>query len=238
MKMNKLFSSIAASAMVLTALAPAAVANAASGNPMSANGSGVDPYTGNAPLGKGMATSAAQNVQDGSATAESDASVNVIDGFLVLRAVPDFAFGVTAADQTISLFDNKSLKNHDGNKAGLLTVVDSRHSDGVTTTKDGMGFRLTAKMGSFTDGTNSSKDFVLNLPSVNDNSKKYALNSTATALVTDKETNVVTAPEKASYGNHTFEFAGPNSGVTLDVPDVAAGQYNATIDWTLYGKAV
>ncbi|RHW51377.1 hypothetical protein DS831_04970 [Bombilactobacillus bombi] len=242
MKMNKLFSSIAASAMVLTALAPAAVANAATGHPTAVSGSGVGAYTdGNLP----MATSAAENVQDGSATAQSDASVKVIDGFLVLQSVPDFGFGTSVAGQTVPLYDFSDIAKNDGNQNGQLQVIDSRQS--TPGAKDGMGFNVTAKLDNFTSSEAKPQkggNFALTFGRITEEKSGSAFN-----LITDKDaraeegattpTTVLNALDKHSYGNHTFYYKANSNDAKLSVPDnTSAGSWTSVITWTLNGKAV
>ncbi|MCO6542261.1 MAG: WxL domain-containing protein [Lactobacillus sp.] len=236
MKMNKLFSSVAASAMVLTALAPAAVANAATGHPIT-NGS----------LGSGQKDTLAVvandslNGTDGSATANSRAQVDVIDGVLVLNAVPNFGFEASTPDQTAAM--RKLTKNDtfsgDGNNDGRISISDSRHSSG--TIPDGLGYKLSAQLGNFDGPTAAAPGWVLQLGSVaNSNTGSNAQPSLIANLSTmnaslaagaPTSTPVLVAPANKSWGNAEFTF-GP-SNASLKVPAVAAGSYVSQIDWTL-----
>ncbi|WP_181189749.1 WxL domain-containing protein [Bombilactobacillus bombi] len=245
MKMNKLFSSIAASAMVLTTLAPAAVANAATGYSTGAAGSGVGLTRSSGSLhDAGMATSGSANVNTGTATAESQATVKIIDGFLVLNAVPDMNFGATVAGQEIQLFNYKGASK-DGNKNGALTVIDSRHSNGNSNTKDGMGFKVTATVSPFKNPSNpvDQKGFMLNMAALNENPNPMtSLKSEPVSLPSDgTSTRTVVDASKSkvgkTWGNHTWTLPAHDDAVKLAVPDIAAGEYNATINWTLDANA-
>lgn len=237
MKMNKLFSSIAASAMVLTALAPAAVANAASGHPTNVQGTGVGPYTNNGNLG--MATSASANVTDGSATAQSDANVKVIDGFLVLQAVPDFGFGTAmAGSKDVRLIDGTSMRPDDGKPAGTVAILDSRNAATAAN-----GFELKATVDEFTDSANqATPGFVLNFDQFTEdkNADNTHLNTNPSIQIpADGKTSGQIINQKNTRGQHYFTYKGLGNQVTLAVPDkIPADQYSSTINWTLSAKAV
>ncbi|MCT6826150.1 hypothetical protein, partial [Bombilactobacillus mellifer] len=88
MKMNKLFTSLATSAMVLSTVAPVAVANAAEGD-TGETGGGSAPAAAEKP--DNVATM--DNNSTGTGNLKSSATVKVVDGYLVLNKVPSFGFG-------------------------------------------------------------------------------------------------------------------------------------------------
>ncbi|RHW48727.1 hypothetical protein DS832_00315 [Bombilactobacillus bombi] len=238
MKMNKLFSSIAASAMVLTALAPAAVANAASGHPITAGGIGsgtIDglPVVANDHLNSG----------DGSATANSRAVVDVVDGVLTLNQVPNFGFDPATPASTVSLRDlakEGARLGGDGNNDGVISITDSRHSDGTSTTKDGMGYELTAKLGDFSNQSTTTtpvKNWKLTFAAVSNSNVSTSQNNLSTLKTSlnsgdGKDVQIINAPSKQTWGPATFKFA--SNDVKLSVPDgVTKGSYVAQIDWVL-----
>ena len=240
MKMGKLFSSIATATMVLTTLAPAAVANAATGHATNVAGSGVAQEVSDGSLP--MATSSTANdTKSGSATAQSDANVKVIDGFLVLNNVPDLGFGVAIAGNTVKLHDGNSMRDDDGNAQGILEVVDSRKTDSAN------GFTVTASLGQFTDSNNSAfttgsdgSSFVLTLNRVgvqqyeqfDGEGTKGGLELTAGD--TTKNSGTVLQTGKNSRGTHTFKYQKASDEATLSVPASAkADEYSAAITWTL-----
>ena len=243
MKMGKLFSSIATATMVLTTLAPAAVANAATGHATNVAGSGVAQEVSDGSLP--MATSSAQNDQTpgNSATAQSDANVKVIDGFLVLNSVPDLGFGVAIAGNTVKLHDGNSMRRDDGNAQGTLEVVDSRKTDSAN------GFTVTASLGQFANTQNvnfdnSKGDFVLTLNNVGvAQQKEFGAESTNKGLsLTAGGTNnsgTVLQAAKGSRGTHTFVYQNTTTDATLKVPEgAAADEYSASITWSLAPSAL
>lgn len=250
MKMGKLFSSIATATMVLTTLAPAAVANAATGyNP------GTKDNTTSLPA----ATASGENENGGSATATSDASVNVIDGFLVLKSVPNFGFGVASPGSVATLNDFKKVgqgtPRTDGNESGQLVVLDTRHSTGQSTDPmDGMGFDLKVQLGQFksvstgtahnmTNDGNFAIDFNELYETGTSDNPLYIIGNTraqetatAPGAANDGSVEIVNAAKKKSGGTHTWNFS--NKDVNLEVPSkVSKGQYYAIMTWTLSGKA-
>ena len=236
MKMGKLFSSIATATMVLTTLAPAAVANAATGHATNVAGSGVAQEVSNGDLP--MATSSKANDSAGSATAQSDANVKVIDGFLVLNSVPDLGFGVAIAGNTVKLHDGNSMRRDDGNDQRTLEVVDSRKTDSAN------GFTVTASLGQFANTQNvnfdkSKGDFVLTLNDVGvAQNKEFGAESTNKGLsLTAGGTNnsgTVLQAAKGSRGTHTFVYRNTTTDATLKVPEgAAADEYSASITWSL-----
>ena len=238
MKMGKLFSSIATATMVLTTLAPAAVANAATGHATNVAGSGVAQEVSNGDLP--MATSSKANDSAGSATAQSDANVKVIDGFLVLNNVPDLGFGVAIAGNTVKLHDGNSMRDDDGNAQGILEVVDSRKTDSAN------GFTVTASLGEFADSKNTTYDagsdgsnFVLTLnPFGVQQHEQFGGEGTEQAVLTagdtTKNSGTVLQTGKNSRGTHTFEYQKATDRATLSVPAAAkADEYSAAITWTL-----
>lgn len=242
MKMGKLFSSIATATMVLTTLAPAAVANAATGyNP------GTKDNTTSLPA----ATASGENQNGGSATATSDASVNVIDGFLVLKAVPNFGFGVASPNSVATLNDFKKVgqgtPRTDGNESGQLVVLDTRHSSGNSTgAMDGMGFNLSVQVGKFTSLNSSSTRTGADKFSVDFNelyevgtrtkpNPLYIIGNKNAQEEAADPTTIVSAKSQESGGTHTWNFS--NKDVNLEVPNVSKGQWHATMTWTLAGNA-
>ena len=235
MKMGKLFSSIATATMVLTTLAPAAVANAATGHATNVAGSGVAQEVSDGDLP--MATSSTPNDSSGSATAQSDANVKVIDGFLVLNNVPDLGFGVAIAGNTVKLHDGNSMRDDDGNAQGILEVVDSRKTDSAN------GFTVTANLGEFADSKNEAykpgtdgSNFVLTLNRFGVQQKEFGGETTLHAALTagDSTAQSVVQAGKNSRGTHTFEYQKTTDRATLSVPAAAkADEYSAAITWTL-----
>ena len=244
MKMGKLFSSIATATMVLTTLAPAAVANAATGHATNVAGSGVAEKVSNGSLP--MATSSSKDDQTpaNSATAQSDANVKVIDGFLVLNSVPDLGFGVAIAGHTVNLHDGNSMRRDDGNDQGNLEVVDSR------TAAKANGFTVTANLGNFADSKNkvynqdgsATDNFVLTLNNVGvAQNTEFGGESTITQSLTAGKSDVKNIVQAGtnSRGTHTFHYNSSSSDATLSVPaGVAADEYSASITWSLAPAAV
>ena len=251
MKMGKLFSSIATATMVLTTLAPAAVANAATGYPLTNDGvSSTQSNSASLPA----ATNSSANSSDGSVTATSDASVNVVDGYLILQSVPNFGFGAAVAGNYANLVNYDSAKQgvNDGNTDGLLTILDSRHTQkGEGTPQDGMGFALTLALGGFShNGTAATRPdtdkfslhFVRNAKGLqeilnkNNNSARLTAKSIDIEEGTTGSQPLVTADSGKSGGNHTWKFGG--NDVNLYVPASAVkGQWYATMTWTLNASA-
>ena len=239
MKMGKLFSSIATATMVLTTLAPAAVANAATGHATNVAGSGVAQEVSDGDLP--MATSSKANDSSGSATAQSDANVKVIDGFLVLNNVPDLGFGVAIAGNTVKLHDGNSMREDDGNAQGILEVVDSRNVDSAK------GFTVTASLGQFANSQNEEfstgsdgANFVLTLNRVGvAQNKEFGNEGTQGGLAltagdTTKNSGTVLQTGTNSRGTHTFKYPNATDKATLRVPASAkADEYSAAITWTL-----
>ena len=245
MKMGKLFSSIATATMVLTTLAPAAVANAATGHATNVAGSGVAQEVSDGSLP--MATSSTANdTKSGSATAQSDANVKVIDGFLVLNSVPDLGFGVAIAGNTVKLHDGNSMRRDDGNDQGTLEVVDSRDGENAN------GFTVTASLGQFANTQNvnfdtSKGNFVLTLNDVGvAQQKEFGAESTIKGLSltagdedATKNSGTVLKAAANSRGTHTFVYRNTTTDATLSVPaGAAADEYSASITWTLTPSAV
>ena len=254
MKMGKLFSSIATATMVLTTLAPAAVANAATGYPLTDDGVSQTQSSG---ASLPAATYNEKNSRSGSVQAKSDASVNVIDGYLVLQSVPNFGFGAAIAGNTADLVNYKNAGHgaNDASESGLLTILDSRHStsgeSGATTSQDGMGFVLTLGLSQFShNGTTTSTrpgtdlfslDFVKGSAGLREQYNKNNISDVVEASpITIKENsrdNTLITSSKKSGGKHTWAFTGRD--VKLNVPPTAAeGQWYATMTWTLKSQAV
>lgn len=242
MKMGKLFSSIATATMVLTTLAPAAVANAATGYPVTSDG--VSQTPGNT---LPAATDKTENTSGGSATATSDASVNVIDGYLILQSVPNFGFGAAIAGSTANLVNyKKSGKTaNDGSESGLLTILDSRHSAGKNTDPmDGMGFNLSVKLGQFKNASSSTAardNFVLNFKKdgtdLAETGNNHQLRIKPVSVIENaSEGTLLNEPTGTTGGTHNWQFNG--NDVSLNIPSgVSEGQWYSTMTWTLGAAA-
>lgn len=242
MKMGKLFSSIATATMVLTTLAPAAVANAATGHATNVAGSGVAEGVSNGSLP--MATSSAKDDQTpgNSATAQSDANVKVINGFLVLNSVPDLGFGAAIAGSTVNLHDGNSMRRDDGNDQGKLEVIDSR-----TAASADNGFTVKASLGNFANSKNENYtptdgDFILTLNGVGvSQTENFGGESTkgGVKLAPGDSDKLVLQAGKLSRGTHTFQYKNTTDNATLAVPKgAAADEYSASITWSLAPVAI
>lgn len=163
--------SLASAGMVLSLVAPALTAQAATTSGTFENGK-LTPTT---DLDKGVAASNLANDDHtisnpdvlaiaydngtgttGKATANSNVNVKVVSGLLTLDAVPDFGFGSGASGSTVSLKDNNATGEAvDGNNTGVLQVTDSRATqpsgsgDTAVAGGDTTGFQLTATLGAF-----------------------------------------------------------------------------------------
>ena len=181
---------------------------------------------------------------DGEATATSNAAVKVVNGVLVLNEVPDFNFGSAVEGQTKNLVDNSRVdadaQGHDGNSDGNLSVLESRDLTKAT------GFKLQAQLGDFVDASTGKKQalsagnaFILNLlpQSVTDGQNvitglttdNVSLNSNDSAASTvmnvskDKlGTNYKDGEYLTTY-NAADNATGKKAGATLTIPsDISA----------------
>ncbi|MCD2256954.1 WxL domain-containing protein [Agrilactobacillus fermenti] len=264
MKMNKktLVSSLAVLAAAAGTLAPAAATFAATG--AKADGTAwntIDlsdrpngtvaayPSTGDAKMG----AVASSGEDKGTATANSEAYVNVKSGILTLDAVPDFDFGDGVAGSTVGLVDNKSVINNDGNARGLLQITDARTTAQQTAT--GAGYQLKLSVNPFEDGNSNSdaynasaanaastdawkKNFDLSFDdginstftpapgnSVTLNSGKYQSNAAAKTFL---DATTSKGRTKISLGGANEQF------IHLDIPEQAqAKTYVSALTWTL-----
>jgi len=177
---NVLVGSLAVSGMVLGAIAPAVTAQAATTTGQVDATTGLVTRTAEksaGQLGKGnLAIAYDGDGATGTASATSNASVQVVNGVLVLDKVPDFNFGAAASGSVKGLADNSRGTSTtteentdgtapiDGNDEGSLQVIESRAGLG--------GFNVTAALGQFKDAegtaaastaTTGNKDFILHL---------------------------------------------------------------------------
>lgn len=244
MKMNKLFSSIAASAMVLTALAPAAVANAS--NP-TAKETGAMDYQGSA--AKMPVAAASANGTTTSGVAHSDANVNVIAGMLSLDAVPSLSFGNAVAGGKAAVLESNTKTAHlekdadnvitnDGNDQGNLVITDSR----TDASNNGLGYQLNVQLDVFKDSQEktATNGWVLTIPKLN-STDTGALPTKPVSLEDNNKSNalLVVAPGHG-YGSTTFDMSPQNvkNTMKLSVPNgVAPDSYKSIMTWTLYAKA-
>lgn len=239
MKMNKLFTSLATSAMVLSTVAPVAVANAA----VDKDGVSHDSLPVTAFQGKGAATGASD--EKNGATAYSDANVHVVQGLLTLEAVPSFGFGNIVPGGQKSAVNNEPSIAGDSVGGSALSVSDSRMTAAVDAVKNpdgsektpaqdavkGYGYTVDLSLGHFfKTGSNRNGDYygsghwTLILPSVKGSStvdgKEQVIDSTAINLTDgDPAQKVVDAVQGEGYGSTNYQFGGANlSKVKLVAP--------------------
>lgn len=253
---NVLVGSLATTGMVLGLIAPSLTAQAATTSGKFVNGNleqvNDEDVGGLGQEGTGLAI--AYDKGDGStvgtATAKSNANVNVVSGILTLDAVPDFGFGTAAAGSKVSLKSNQyDTQEEDSQGKGLLTVTESRAG--------APGFDLQAKMSAFTDGTDTANDFVMTLdatPLKDDDGANVAVAGTkaleslpATINADGKESPAsVISLTKGQYNtgaiNASFTPGDKNAhlkvGGTPTTADKASTKsYNSTITWTLKATA-
>ncbi|WP_125772189.1 WxL domain-containing protein [Companilactobacillus furfuricola] len=252
---NILVSSMALAGITLGALAPTTAQAAKSGvstNP-DAGTFTVNPagQTTTANMNKGEAAFA---TPENSATAESDANVQVISGFLSLDAVPDFSFGRAIEGNTAELLNGQSAIQDDGNQDGLLQITESRTADSKEPGSPNKGFTLSAQLGDFVDknGTpfaaNGSEQFKMNLKPqavklASDGSIPGNLHTSQVSLLAGgKSAEILTAkPEDKLMGTYKMIFEGQNAA-SLYVPkgsksDNAINEWKSKITWTLNAAA-
>ncbi|MFC6177426.1 WxL domain-containing protein [Companilactobacillus huachuanensis] len=272
---NVLVGSLAVSGMVLGAIAPALTAQAATtsgtvdadGNVQAVKDADGNITTADAgQLGKGNLAIAYDEKGDGAAattgtaTAGSNAAVQVINGVLVLDKVPDFNFGAAAQETTKVMQDNtKTASNSeavDGNADGILQVTESRSQV--------PGFTVSATLGNFVNSDNSAittggkgADFSLNLKAtdltLNDAAwmnGNIAKQTSAATLPSDGTTsknvlqestgNYTTGTYAAKYDENATDptslYVGNMGKTGTDAPSVQA--VHSTITWTLAAAAV
>lgn len=237
---------MALAGITLGALAPVTVQAAHTGVTFEKDGSAIPSEAGNnkVDLSKG-ASAYATDAQK--ADAESEASVQVVSGFLSLDAVPDFSFGRAVAGKTANLLNGQSVIDNDGNQEGLLQITESRNASGTATPPAGInnGFNLSAQLGSFsrTDGSTNDK-FKLNLTSqplrsVNDGSLVASLKSDAATLTSNgKSANILSATKEDNLMGSYKVLFNTNDSASLFVPEDAktenaVSHWKGVITWTL-----
>lgn len=125
---KKLMTLLGASALSMGALVPVVGASAAT----SGNVSGVDPTTGSTTTELPAATNGGINDATKTASAQSNAHVEINGGYLILNQVPDFNFGtVQRGSSNDALVNNENPDGvaSDGNSDGTLQVTDYRGTD-------------------------------------------------------------------------------------------------------------
>lgn len=232
MKMNKLFTSLATSVMVLSTVAPVAVANAAvDKDGVSHDSLPVTAYEGDAEAAAG---------EKNGATAKSDANVHVVQGLLTLEAVPSFGFGNIVPGGQKSAVNNEPSIAGDSVGGSALSVSDSRMTpasgsgDSAVKAVKGYGYKVNVKLGHFFK-TGSSRNgnyygqdkWTLILPSVKGSSTvdgtESVIDSTAIDLKDGGDgQDIVTAVKGEGYGATDYQFGGSNlSKVKLVAPTQA-----------------
>lgn len=254
MKMNKLFTSLATSVMVLSTVAPVAVANAAEGD----TGGGSAPAAAEKP--DNVATM--NNDNTGTGKLKSSATVKVVDGYLVLNKVPSFGFGDAVPEGVKSAENFKPAIGNDENS--VLSITESRHSaapSGGAVTK-GLGYTVSVQMGAFKDADSNSdatyggSNWSLDLPRV---SGSVTVGGDTTSLQTaevkgvksDDTTSkgtVVKMGAGIGYGTDDFDFSHNTAGIKLHIPSeeqlkgndsnyTANRNYSSILTWTLNAAA-
>lgn len=238
MKMNKLFTSLATSAMVLSTVAPVAVANAA----VDKDGVTHDSLPVTAYEGDGEADAAKPH----SATAKSDANVHVVQGLLTLEAVPSFGFGNIVPGGQKSAVNNEPSIAGDSVGGSALSVSDSRMTAAVDAVKNpdgsektpaqpavkGYGYTVNVSLGHFfktgssrTSGFYGADKWTLILPSVKGsntiNGAENIIDTNAVSLTDGVAAgkDIVTTVKGEGYGSTDYQFGGANlSKVKLVAP--------------------
>lgn len=272
MKLNKkvLVSTLAVAGAVLGTLAPTAATFAATSTIANLDGSGnaVLDDSGNAIVdvtkttlqarpegstGDALMGAEAQSTKGvGSATADSEAYVNVKSGVLTLDAVPDFNFGDAAPDSTVNLYNNDSIQNNDGN-SGYLQITDARSASQNPNQYEGYTLQLQVNPFAQASGTTTaytaSTDDASNVKPGNEFKLLFdaSLNTSAfdndqTANPTMVGTSFTSTGDAAnfldadtSYGRTRMDLSSNNGdSIHLQVPkDVSDGQYVSHLVWTL-----
>ena len=215
--------SLASAGMVLSLVAPALTAQAATtSGTVGTDGKVTHVANGTdaGPLGEkdsklaiaysGLDTDGTTEVKDGEATAKSNANVTVQSGILTLDAVPDFGFGNAAPNSTVALNSNDyDVKEEDSQGKGKLTVTESRENQ--------PGFVLSAAITAFTDKADKT------------NTQNYTLNLKPTKLLNDEGANVSKTGVASTNDISIAGAADTNTGADVkgDVMSLAAGTYNA-----------
>lgn len=239
---KKLITLLGASTLGFSALVPVVGANAE----VSKNVTGNDPTTGEATGTLPATTAGGINDTTGSASAQTNAHVEIDGGYLILNQVPDFNFGkVQRGAKNAALVDNSNPDDiaSDGNDTGTLQVTDYRDSP-----DNGLGYSVEASIGEFTqvgDPSVTMADAVMHLKATAGTTALDAAtapdatpSSTPADLTTGVGAPVLKLAPHLSYGITTVDFNKAATAATLDVPaSVANGSYNAPITWTLKAAA-
>lgn len=258
MKMNKLFTSLATSVMVLSTVAPVAVANAA-GETGGGETSGETEPTGDIdPLEPNYANKQ-YNAKTGYTHMYSNANVKVVDGVLALESVPSFGFGNAVAGHTKSAVN---FKPSVGDQNSVLSITESRHTGSGDTLVNGLGYNVFVSMSGFSDADKNSTEtfgsdkWQLDLPRINGYLDRQDANvhSAAVQLKSNNSASTVVAMEQGKgYGVTDFDYKNDTSNIVLHVPKTddltsslgpTAGNkfktnhtYAATLTWTLNANA-
>ena len=252
---NVLVGSLATVGMVLGAVAPAVTAQAATtsgvvGSDGSVTGTKASdgktfeqvPAEGNGDLA--IAYDNGDGTTVGSATMESNANVKVVNGLLVLNAVPDFGFGSAAMGTKVGLENNKyDQPAADSTNADAVKITESRAG--------APGFSLSAQIGKFST-TGDEQNFTLSLlPTALTDSDGKSASTVKTNSVNLEGTDTAASPlidlAAGSYnvGQVNASFAPSDKNVFLKLGDTASSttpdkasvkSYNANITWTLTAK--
>lgn len=216
---NVLVGSLASAGMILGLVAPATTAFAATSSfTEDSNGNVVKNTTGQSGVLDKTYVAIAGNDKDGAdpagvtgtATADSNVNLRVVNGLLVLKAVPNFGFGTVASGaQTASLEPNAATSGsaEDGNDEGNLSVVDSRAAD---TNGMGKGFQLSATLNGFVDSEGNAGA-----------GDGFTMDLAAKKLINDQEASIGGTNVSAL----TTEGATLKKGVASDIISLAAGSY-------------
>lgn len=248
---NVLVGSLATTGMVLGLIAPSLTAQAATTSGKFVNGNleqvKDEDVGGLGQEGTGLAIAydAGDGKTVGTATAQSNANVNVVSGILTLDAVPDFGFGTAAAGSTVNLKSNDyDEKAEDSQGQGLLTVTESREA--------APGFDLSASMTKFNDGTADADGFVMTLdatPLKDDSGANVAVAGTKAleSLPATIKADGSAGPNVISLGAGKYNTGAINASFTPDAKNAhltvggtptgaakaSSKSYNSTITWTL-----
>lgn len=258
MKMNKLFTSLATSVMVLSTVAPVAVANAAEGD----TGGGTEEDKDISPLEDNYANKK-YNATTGYTQMNSNANVKVVDGILSLETVPSFGFGNAVAGHTKSAVN---FKPSVGDQNSVLSITESRHTGSGDTLVNGLGYNVFVSMSGFSDADKNSTEtfgggkWQLDLPRINGyiDRQDAKVHSAAVQLKSDNSASTVVAMEQGKgYGVTDFDYKNDTSNIVLHVPEIGdlksslanpttgvGGStfqknhtYAATLTWTLNASA-
>ena len=261
MKMNKLFTSLATSVMVLSTVAPVAVANAAGEEGGSTGGTTQQPAAPSGPISplEDNYANKDYNAKTGYTQMSSNANVKVVDGILSLESVPSFGFGNAVAGHTKSAVN---FKPSVGDQNSVLSITESRTSG---TTK-GLGYNVFVSMSGFSDADKNSTEtfgggnWQLDLPRINGylDRQDAHVHSAAVQLKSDNgASTVVSMEENKGYGVTDFDYKNDTSNIVLHVPELkdlkssladpntsVGGStfqknqtYAATLTWTLNANA-